>query len=301
MENASTKVPPPLPDYVKKDYPSVYKQTDASEQSLQVRLSESERRPSAVENKYVKKILEFFERIADRFKSWKESRNEAALKRSGRRAVSTITRGLATSDFRKVYQGLKRLHNGEQKLSDMGGKVGKLDKDIYIRDARQSVVSECLPDEKNSNASEKAKNLKRFAESRNGLVDQYSDSKTLFHRMLTGLKGAHLIPSSYVDLRTQRIEAQDDKIKESLESMQDSLQKQNRIRSLKKQADDGGSTFAMYELGTRYRDGDGVKKNLEEALRWFKKADDGGHIKARGEVHKLMARELSAELRDRSF
>ena len=216
MENASTNGLPPVAPAGQ----GVLGQTASAEQRSRFRVSQSERRPSGVANKSAEKIPGFFERIADRFKDWKESRNEAALKRSGRRAVSTITRGLATNDFRKVYQGLKRLHNAEQKLSDMGGTVGALDKKTYISDRLESVASECVPYEKNSSASEKAKILKRFAEDRNNLVDRHSDSKTLFHRMLTSLKRAHLISSSYVGSRTKRIEAQDKKIKASLQSLQ---------------------------------------------------------------------------------
>ena len=264
MENASTNV-------LSSASPAgqgVFDQTASPELRSRVRVIQSERRPSAVENKYVKKIPGFFERIADRFKDWKESRNETALKRSADRAVSTITHGLATGDFKKVYQGLKRLHNGEQKLSNMGGTVGALDKKTYIRERLQGVVSECLPDEKNSSASEKAKNLKRFAEDPDRYVDRHSDSKTLFHRMLTGLERAHLISHRYLNSRTERIEAQDNKIKDSLESMKACL--------LEKQAN-AGNTDAMHELGQCYQDGRGVNKNLEKAFRWFKQADDAGN------------------------
>jgi|GEM_PF-3465122 len=43
------------------------------------------------------------------------------------------------------------------------------------------------------------------------------------------------------------------------------------IAQLEKSAADGNAT-AMFELGAAYHDGDGVEKNLDKALQWFKKS-----------------------------
>ena len=321
MENASTNVR----THVRPAGQRLSEQTASPEQRSQVRVSQSERRPAGVANKSAEKIPGFFERIADRFKDWKESRNEAALKRSGRRAVSTITHGLATGDFKKVYQGLKRLHNAGQKLSQMGGTVGGLNNKTYITDRLKSVVSECLPDEKSNDLD----HLKKFAEDRNNLVDRHSDSKTLFHRMLLGLERFDLISSSYVGSRTQRIEAQDKKIKASLQSLgsvslleklandgnADAMHALGKCYARGKGVDedfdlaakwyrkaaDAGKAEAMYKLGKCYRDGRGVNKNPEEAFRWFRKAAHRRYSLALSAIHDLGVRYRDGKGVDKSL
>ena len=233
----------------------------------------SERRASIVDNKSVLKIPEFFEGIAGRFKDWKESRNEAALKKkeaalekSRHRANDDILNGLRDNNFKKVYQGLKRLHNAEQKLSQMGGKVGELDKDAYISEKRlESAVSGFFPYEKNPDGAKIGENLGAFAKNHNDLVDRHSDSKTLFHRMLTGLKGARLISHSDFDLKTQRIKAQDNGIKETLESMNACL--------LKQKVEHDNDINARFELGNYYH----KKGNEGEAMKLWREAGLAGH------------------------
>ena len=48
---------------------------------------------------------------------------------------------------------------------------------------------------------------------------------------------------------------------------------------------------ALFELGEMYRDGDGVKQNLEEAGKWFTKAKQLGHPKAEEAITALHAPE----------
>ena len=263
------------------------------------RASQSERRPAVVANKFAKKILRFFERTAGRFKSWKENRKETAFRRSDGRAVSTITRGLATGDFKKVYQGLKRLHNAEQKLFNMDGKGWGLNDTNYILDRLHSVVSKCVPYEKKDNDEKVEGNLMKFAEPRNGFVDQYSDSKTLFHRMLPGLKRARLISQRYLDLRTERIQTQDNKIKVSLQSMQDRLQERMHMRvqfiSLKEKADTGSASASeMCDLGVCYRDDRGVDRNIKEAASLFQQAAGRGYDPAKVALEELAQKMRSA-------
>ena len=44
-----------------------------------------------------------------------------------------------------------------------------------------------------------------------------------------------------------------------------------------------GDAEAQCKLGLRYRDGDGVSKDLEEAVKWFRKAAEQGYAEA--QVH----------------
>lgn len=51
------------------------------------------------------------------------------------------------------------------------------------------------------------------------------------------------------------------------------------ISELKNKAEQGNAE-AQYSLGVCYRCGDGVEKNLEEAIKWYKKAAEQGYAKA---------------------
>ena len=177
--------------------------TASSERSPRVRAGQSERRPDVTANKSAKKIPGFFEKTASRFQSWKESRNEAALKRSGDRASTLITLGFSTNNFKLVHQGLKQLHNAEQKFPEKGQQVS-----ARVRAAVAAVYS-------NGEI-----NLQKFATDKDELVNQHSDRYTLFHRMLKGLAKIGLVPESYIDTREKRIATLDNEIKKSLQSIQ---------------------------------------------------------------------------------
>lgn len=51
------------------------------------------------------------------------------------------------------------------------------------------------------------------------------------------------------------------------------------ISELKNKAEQGNAE-AQYSLGVCYRCGDGVEKNLEEAIKWYKKAAEQGYARA---------------------
>ena len=51
------------------------------------------------------------------------------------------------------------------------------------------------------------------------------------------------------------------------------------ISELKNKAEQGNAE-AQYSLGVCYRCGDGVEKNLEEAIKWYRKAAEQGYAKA---------------------
>ena len=177
--------------------------TASSERSLRVRVGQSERRPDVTANKSAKKIPGFFEKTASRFQSWKESRNEAALKKAAYKAGIKIAYGFYVDNFKWVHQGLKHLHNAEQKCPKNGEQVS-----ARVRAAVAAVYS-------NGEI-----NLQKFARGKDELVNQHSDRYTLFHRMLKGLAKIGLVPKSYVDKREERIATLDNKIKESLLSIQ---------------------------------------------------------------------------------
>lgn len=54
----------------------------------------------------------------------------------------------------------------------------------------------------------------------------------------------------------------------------------------KKRADEGSAT-AQFDLGNRYLTGDGVTKNRDAALQWFRKSADQGHTQASKKIEEL--------------
>ena len=58
------------------------------------------------------------------------------------------------------------------------------------------------------------------------------------------------------------------------------------VKQLQKRAQ-GGNAQAQYELGTKYYNGDGVKKNHAEAFKWWLSAAKNGHAKAQCAVASL--------------
>jgi TPR repeat protein len=51
-----------------------------------------------------------------------------------------------------------------------------------------------------------------------------------------------------------------------------------------------GFDKAQYNLGKRYRDGQGVGKDLRSAARWFLAADEQGHARAQNHIGIRFAR-----------
>lgn len=58
---------------------------------------------------------------------------------------------------------------------------------------------------------------------------------------------------------------------------------------------------ALFELGEMYRDGVGVKQDLEEAERWFSKAKQLGHLKAERAIAALQTALPEPEPKDQPF
>ncbi|HUL07275.1 MAG TPA: tetratricopeptide repeat protein [Candidatus Acidoferrum sp.] len=45
-----------------------------------------------------------------------------------------------------------------------------------------------------------------------------------------------------------------------------------------------GKAWAQYNLGVAYEDGEGVKQDYKEALKWYRKAADQGHARAQNRL-----------------
>ena len=220
------------------------------------------------------KIPGFFERIASCFPSLKKGPTEAALNKSADRAGSEILNGLRDNNFKKVHQGLKRLHNAGNKSSNSN----------YVPDK----INEITDKLRGNDAA--VKNLSTFAkmeDDQNLLVGQYSDLNKFFHRVLKGLKNIGLVRERYVNARTDRIDALDKKIETSLLEMRVGLPNNDA---------DAGLPSAMYHLGIRYRDGVNVggvdvvgKDPVKAALLLQKAVDRGdGHPEAKDALEQLI-------------
>lgn len=66
----------------------------------------------------------------------------------------------------------------------------------------------------------------------------------------------------------------------------------NDINSIKKVAEQGDAE-AQFNLGKCYYHGDGVNRDLKEAVYWFRKAAEQGHVKAQEALKNLNAKEIS--------
>lgn len=200
-----------------------------------------------------------FSRTRARHSNWKLARKTTSLNKSESKATNGIVAGLVRDDFKKVYQGFKRLHAVDAKKSRTWDKrqerfcCQKLAKDCVARVLSTDAL--LLPA------------LKNFMKKGdiNELVDRYSGRKTLFHKMLEGLERAKLMPSSYIKARNDKIKAQHEQIKASL------CELQNELKIVPK---------AMFKHGERYRDGIGVVENQREAALWFKRAAMDGDREA---------------------
>ena len=254
----------------------------ASARQQRFHKGQSGRRSSASVNgnTSVAKIPGFFERIASCFPSWKKGPTEAALNKSADRAGSEILNGLRDNNFKKVHQGLKRLHNAGNKSSNSN----------YVPDK----INEITDKLRGNDAA--VKNLSTFAkmeDDQNLLVGQYSDLNKFFHRVLKGLKNIGLVRERYVNARTDRIDALDKKIETSLLKMRVGLPNNDA---------DAGLSSAMYHLGIRYRDGVNVggvdvvgKAPVKAALLFQKAVDRGdGHPEAKTALRELI-REATPE------
>lgn len=66
---------------------------------------------------------------------------------------------------------------------------------------------------------------------------------------------------------------------------------QNDINSIKKAAEQGDAQ-AQFNLGNCYAKGEGVSKDLKEAVKWWCRAADQGHAKAKEALITLDAKEI---------
>ncbi|MCD8070178.1 MAG: hypothetical protein LUE08_02175 [Akkermansiaceae bacterium] len=57
--------------------------------------------------------------------------------------------------------------------------------------------------------------------------------------------------------------------------------------ALYQEAAEQGNAEAQYRLGECYAEGEGVEKDVKEAVRWWRKAADQGHAEARMALHEL--------------
>lgn len=64
---------------------------------------------------------------------------------------------------------------------------------------------------------------------------------------------------------------------------EDTLKTEQILQILRKDAD-GGDAQAQFELARRYENGDGLEKDMEMALYWYRKAAEGGSIQAASDL-----------------
>ena len=248
----------------------------------QVSNRKSERPPAVTENESFARMPGFFERIANRFKKWKKNRSQAAVNKSAETAGSDILNGLRDNNFKKVHQGLKRLHNAARKLSDMGARNER----HYIKEKLERVIYDLHVHihKLKSDDPEVPIILDDYDEGRNELIDRYSDKRTLFHRMLTNLDKVGLISSSYVRSRTQRIDDLDVRIKASLESLK-VLWKEDTPVYLLEEKVKAGDPYAIFLLGRYYYNGKGgVRQDQAKAIDLWQEAKNYGNTDAMVEL-----------------
>ena len=249
-------------------------------QRYQVSNRKSERQPAVTENESFARMPGFFERIANRFKKWKENRSQAAVNKSAETAGSDILNGLRDNNFKKVHQGLKRLHNAARKLSDMGARNER----HYIKEKLERVIYDLHVHihKLKSDDTEVRIIHDSYDKERNELIDRYSDRNTLFHRMLTNLDKVGLISSSYVRSRTQRIDDLDDRIKASVESLKVLWAEDTPVYLLEEKVE-AGDPYAMVELGLRcYYGNGGVEWDEDRAIALWEEAAAAGNVEAQG-------------------
>ncbi|KZM47555.1 hypothetical protein OA90_25495 [Labrenzia sp. OB1] len=184
------------------------------------------------------RLANFFRSTRAKCIKWKKSSQD----KSYSKAANAIQAGLGDLDFKKVYQGLKR-------LDTINAKTPEGD--------RRSFPEINLP-HKNIEKIWSFFILRSDNDTTNNQINCYSGRNTLFHRMLEGLGKVHLLPQSFIDKRTNKIEAQHIAAQEGLQGIRDNI-------------------FALpqdyFKRGEHYRDGiDGSYKNLVSAIIWFDRA-----------------------------
>lgn len=78
-------------------------------------------------------------------------------------------------------------------------------------------------------------------------------------------------------------------IKRCIENIKTSLnmiQKERRFKRTKRKADNGANSNTYYELARQYEKGDGVKRSLKQAEKWYRKAAECGNAKMKREFGK---------------
>ena len=62
---------------------------------------------------------------------------------------------------------------------------------------------------------------------------------------------------------------------------------EERIRVLRELSEEEGNEFASFDLGNYYANGELVTKDLDEAAKWYRKAAEQGHKKAKKALKKI--------------
>ncbi|KZM43497.1 hypothetical protein OA90_27165 [Labrenzia sp. OB1] len=164
------------------------------------------------------------------YRNWKLHLKTNSLNKSQSKAINQMLQGLRIdgkyydelkiNNSNKVYKYLKKLHainaeNLDRKLSD---------KNVSVVDVLIGVFSSSINLKRLTNTEPALKALIAItARPDFDLVDRYSDCKTRYHRMLEGLARIRLMPSSFVEGRTKKIEAQDEQIRNSLSELRTGL------------------------------------------------------------------------------
>lgn len=217
-------------------------------------------------NGILEKISDFFNSSPEKYSQWRLDRKTTSLRKSETESTDKVLAGLTSRNFKKVCQGFRQLHAVDCKRRDIG-----------INDENGSVADKVKEAIENLTLEDPSINkLDKFIQNDwriDTLVDNHSDRKTLFYRMLEGLVRAKLMPSSFIEERNRTIDAQGNEIKTSWNQLRDEL-KQDRFRILEDAAVSAIDVKAMRKLGQCYFIGDGVEKNPEAATNvWMRAAD----------------------------
>ncbi|KZM46948.1 hypothetical protein OA90_26670 [Labrenzia sp. OB1] len=96
---------------------------------------------------------------------------------------------------------------------------GHFDKEDYVKPIFLVILPDIFFERYRDSTSISLKFLSDDDEMRRKMVSEHSDRTKFFHRMLETLKKVHLISSSYINARTARIDAMDEKITEALKKL----------------------------------------------------------------------------------
>ena len=86
------------------------------------------------------------------------------------------------------------------------------------------------------------------------------------------------------------------KRKVETETWDDTSQRRKKVFESYLEMAQQGNIIAIYEVGNCLYNGLGVKKNIAEALKWYKLAAEGGHVEAGNQINKMFLRGESPEM-----